>query len=158
MRIVEDFRHFVTGGGYGKKIATILSNPCFHCVCLYRFSAFLWKIHLKPLSKMVWYLNRMWFHVDIDPRADLAGGFLLVHGLGTVIGCHVKSEGWITVYQGITLGGNQGREKVLEDGTIIQQPLLKDKVIIYTDVGVFGPVVLSEGTVVKAKEIVTHDK
>lgn len=112
---------------------------------------------MKPFGKIVWYLNRKWFHADIDPRAELAGGFHLIHGLGTVIGCEVKSLGKLTVYQGCTLGGNQGRRREMDDGTVLQQPLCENNVVIYTGAGVFGPVILSEGTIVKANSIVTHD-
>lgn len=78
MRINKDFSAFVdsAGGGLEKKIATLLFNPCFHSVCLYRLSSFLYipKLRFNVLSKIVWYLNRIIFNVDIDYRADLAGG------------------------------------------------------------------------------------
>lgn len=97
----------------------------------------------------------MLFHVDIDPRADLIGGFFLVHGLETVIGCGVKSEGWLTVYQGVTLGGNGGRRIVNE--VEISQPYIEDGMTIYTGAFVLEPVHIGEGTVIKAGSIISHD-
>jgi len=64
-------------------------------------------IHLIPVAKLIWYMNRLLFHCDIDYRADLAGGFMIVHGLGIVIGSGVKSNGRLKVYQGVTLGGDR---------------------------------------------------
>lgn len=107
MRIVEDLIAFSEGKGIKKVAATILLNPCFHCVCLYRLSNLLYRKHLAPLSKVVWYINRLLFHADIDFRADLGGGFVLVHGLGVVIGSSVMSTGPLTVYQGVTIGGGE---------------------------------------------------
>ena len=38
MKINKDYEAFVenVGGGLEKKIATLLFNPCFHSVCLYK--------------------------------------------------------------------------------------------------------------------------
>lgn len=85
MRIIQDWRQFTLDGGLKKKIATLLFNPCFHSVCLFRLSNFFYRMHLTVISKIIWYINRLLYNVDIDYRADLAGGFHLVHGLGTVI-------------------------------------------------------------------------
>lgn len=74
----------------------------------------LYRCHLEPLAKIVWCLNRMLYHVDLDYKAKLAPGFRLVHGLGVVIGAGVVSEGPLTVYQGVTIGGSHGRHR--EDG------------------------------------------
>lgn len=157
MRIVEDYRAYTQGGGLSKKIATLLFNPCFHSVCLFRLSNWFYRIHLSVFSKVIWYINRMYFHVDIDYRADLAGGFVLVHGLGTVIGCEVCSKGRLTVYQGVTIGGNNGKTRVDENGKVWGQALLGNNVTIYTDAAIFGPVIISDNSVIKAKQLVTTD-
>ena len=157
MRLIKDYKAFCSKGGIGKKFSTLFFNPCFHSVCLFRLSNLLYKAHLSVLSKIIWYINRLLFHVDIDYRADLAGGFVLVHGLGTVIGRYVRSEGRLTVYQGVTLGGNNGKERELENGEMLYQPLLKDGVKIYTNASVFGPVIVSQNTIIKAGSIISHD-
>ncbi len=64
---------------------------------------------LTPVrAKVVWYLNRVLYHVDLDYKAQLAPGFKLVHGLGVVVGAGVVSDGPLTVYQGVTIGGSHG--------------------------------------------------
>lgn len=114
MNITTDFKAFIDGKGPGRALGTLLLNPCFHAVALHRLAAFLYRAHLEPLSKLVWCLNRMLYHIDIDYRAKLAPGFRLVHGLGVVIGAGVESEGPLTVYQGVTIGGSHGKSR--EDG------------------------------------------
>lgn len=106
MKIIDDLKEF-SNHNKKKMIMTVLINPCFHSVLLYRISNFFYKIHMSVLSKIIWYINRLLYHVDIDFRAELAGGFVLVHGLGVVIGAGVVSEGPLKVYQ----GGNIGRKK-----------------------------------------------
>lgn len=157
MRITKDFEAFVDKKGIGKAAAILLLNPCFHSVCLYRLAAFFHRLHFSVISKIIWYINRMLFHVDIDYRADLAGGFVLVHGLGTVIGKSVCSKGRLTVYQGVTIGGNNGKTRIDDNGKEYGQPIIGENVKIYTGAGVFGPVIIESGTVIKAGSIVTHD-
>lgn len=159
MRISKDFSAFTRSGGIGKQIVTLLLNPNFHCVCLYRLSNLFYKAHLEPLSKIIWYINRLLFHVDIDYRADLAGGFMLVHGLGTVIGRDVKSLGRLTVYQHVTLGGSgNGRPGWIDgDGHEHRMPLLEDNVKIYTGAIVVGGIKISKNTTIKAGQIISHD-
>lgn len=157
MRIIKDFKYFTLDGGLGKKVATLLFNPCFHSVCLFRLSNWFYRIHIAVLAKVVWYLNRMLYHVDIDYRADLAGGFVLVHGLGTVIGCEVCSKGHLKVYQGVTIGGNNGKTRVDENGKVWGQACIGSNVTIYTDACIFGPVVISDNAVIKARQLVAKD-
>ena len=157
MRIIKDLNAFVDGKGFKKIIATIFLNPCFHCVCLFRLSSLFYKLHLSIISKIIWYINRLIFHVDIDYRADLAGGFVLVHGLGTVIGRSVCSEGRLTVYQGVTIGGNNGKVRIDKNGKEWGQPLIESGVKIYTNASVFGPVIISKNTVINAGKIVSKD-
>lgn len=155
MKIIEDLKAFSKGSKI-KLFVTILTNPCFHSVCLYRLSSFFYRIHLSPLSKVIWYLNRIIFNIDIDYRADLAGGFVIIHGLGVVIGHHVISTGKLTVYQNVTLGGNQGRTYKMKNGMTIDQPYIENDVIIYSGASVYGPVYLKKETKIKAGSIISE--
>ncbi|MFA1015971.1 serine O-acetyltransferase [Dubosiella newyorkensis] len=154
MRIWKDLHEF-SRGSTKKAIVTLLTNPCFHLICLYRLSNFLYRIHLSFLSKLIWYLNRFLFSVDIDYRADLAGGLVIKHGLGIVIGMNVKSLGKLTVYQGVTIGGS-GKERLLND-SIITQPIIEDNVIIYSNAMLFGPIIVGKNQYIKAGEIIKED-
>ena len=157
MRITADFVAAANGKRFPKSMGTFLLNPCFHAVALFRLSSLLYRVHLEPLAKMVWYINRMFYHVDIDYRARLAPGFKLVHGLGVVIGADVVSEGPLTVYQGVTIGGSHGRNREDGQGGVFWQPHFGSNVIIYSNACVFGPVYVGDGAIVKAARIVTKD-
>lgn len=154
MYIVEDLYAF-SNGSVKKMISTIITNPCFHALCLHRLANLFYRLHLSPISKLVWYINRIIFHMDIDYRCNLGGGVCIKHGLGLVIGKDVVSEGRLTLYQGVTIGGS-GREREYE-GKIIDQPILKNNVICYTDAKIFGPVVIGQNNKIKAGRIVCED-
>ena len=156
MKLIKDLREFVGDGGIGKIVWTVLFNPCFHSVVLYRLSSFFYKIKCSVLAKIVWYINRVFFSVDIDYRANLAGGFVLVHGLGTVIGKDVVSLVTLVVYQGVTIGGS-GKSKVI-DGVECWQPVIGTGVKLYTNAMVLGPVQISENSIIKAGERITTDR
>lgn len=133
----------------------MICNPCFHSVCFFRLSQFFYKIHLAPIAKLIWYFNRIIFNVDIDYRANIAGGLKIVHGLGIVIGANVKTLGRLTIYQGVTIG-RTGKTAVYK-GEVIDQPVLMDNVTLYTDSKIFGPIVIGENTIVKAGRIITQN-
>lgn len=155
--IIEDMAAFAQDAGLKKKIIIAICNPNFHSVCLFRLSSFFYRLHLAPFAKLIWYINRLLFHVDIDYRAKLAGGFRLVHGLGTVIGHEVVSEGSLTVYQGVTIGGSQKHSRMLKDGTVIRQPIIGHNVVVYTGAGIYGPVIIEDNCIIKAGSIISRD-
>ncbi|GKH41926.1 serine O-acetyltransferase [Eisenbergiella sp.] len=159
MRIIDDFIAFqgMCEGG-GKIISTLFFNPNFHSVCLFRLSNLFYKMHLSVISKIIWYVNRLLFHVDIDYRANIAGGFVLIHGLGTVIGKSVISKGRLIVYQNVTLGGGNGKPGRLDaDGKVRGMPLFESNCIVYAGAIVVGGIIVKANTVIKAGRIVADD-
>lgn len=153
MRLLEDLEAF-SKGSKKKMFATIIANPCFHCVAIFRLSNLFYKLHLSPVSKLLWYINRLLFYVDIDYRADLAGGLVLIHGLGVVIGSGVRSEGRLTVYQGVTIGGSGSY--IYKDERKIWMPHIGENVKLYTDCKLFGPVFIEDNTIVKSGQIISY--
>lgn len=148
MRLYKDLLAF---SSYSKKqiLITVFTNPNFHSVCLFRISNFLYRNHLSFISKIIWYINRIVFSIDIDYRANLAGGFVIKHGIGIVIGKDVKSLGKLTIYQGVTIGGNNWKTKMTNYG-LLSQPLIEKNVIIYTGSMIFGPIIVGENNIIKA--------
>ena len=158
MRLWHDLKGFINGDGIKKTIATVIFNPCFHSVVLFRVSNFFYRIKFVPIAKVIWYINRVFFCVDIDYRADLAGGFVLVHGLGTVIGKNVISKGPLKLYQNVTLGGGNGKPgRMDEDGEVRGMPVFYPNCIVYTGAIVVGGIKIKENTTIKAGSIVTSD-
>ena len=126
------------------------------CIFFFRVSHFLYKIKLIPLSRLFWFINRVLFSIDIDPRAQLNGGVVILHGIGVVIGRYVKAEGDFKIYQGATLGGNNGKES-LRNGAKFSQPVILGNCVIGINASVLGPVILNRGVRVGANAVVTKD-
>jgi serine O-acetyltransferase len=104
------------------------------------------------LAKIVWYFNRIIYNADIDYRADLAGGFVLVHGLGCVIGRGVISKGKLKVYQGVTIGGTG--KFIEKEGKKYYMPVIGDNCTLSTGCVVLGPVFLPDNKFVKANQMI----
>ncbi|MBW9148507.1 hypothetical protein K2F40_05900 [Clostridium sp. CM028] len=154
-KIIEDIQA-CSKGSKVKFIKTIFLNSNFHCVLLYRISHFLYKIHIPIIPPIIKFINKVIYSVDIDYRADLAGGFVLIHGIGVVIGAAVKTLGPVKVYQGVTLGGNNFKERII-NGELIVQPLIYGNVILYANACVFGPVIVGKNTIIGAGTIIKKD-
>lgn len=99
----NDFKNFKNNSPSKSALAVML-NPCYYSVVLYRISHKLYKLKLSPIAKIVWFINRIMFSVDIDYRAKIGVGFRLIHGIGVVIGKDVKIGNNVLIYQGVTLG------------------------------------------------------
>lgn len=138
-------------------IITILTNPGFHLTIIYRLAHFFARFeYLRVISKILAYMNKILYSVDIDYRADLAGGLKIVHGLGIVIGAEVVSLGKLTVYHRVTIGEN-GSKRNNHNGIFHRQPLIGDNVIIYSGASLLGPIYIGENTIIGANTIVLKD-
>jgi len=154
MKIIKDLKAY-SKGKILQTITTLLFNPCFHSVLLFRISSFFYKIHLDILAKIIWYINRVIYNVDIDFHANIGGGFVIVHGLGIVIGAGVIIGENCKVYQGVTIGGT-GKSKLVNN-VEIWQPIIGNNVTVYTDSLIIGPIKIRDNFIVKAREIVKGD-
>ena len=132
-----------------------LLNPCFYSVILYRISNIAFRYKLRIIAKLIWFINRVVFSVDIDYRAKIGRNFILVHGIGVVIGCDVRIKDNVKIYQGVTLGGN-GKIREIINGQMTQ-PEIGNNCIIYTNTCVFGPVIINDNSIVKACQVVVKD-
>ncbi|NOW85433.1 serine acetyltransferase [Clostridium beijerinckii] len=148
---LKNFKENTPSHSYG----AVLLNPCFYSVVLYRISHKLYKCNLKLLAKIVWLINRIINSVDIDYRAQIGKDFMIIHGIGIVIGSDVIIGDGVKVYQGVTLGGC-GKVRVCNE-KLISQPIIGDNSIIYTNSCIFGPVIIKNGTKIKACQVITED-
>lgn len=154
-RFIQDIKGYGQGSTI-KLIVNFIFNPNYHAVLIYRIAHFFNKIKLPIISKILMYINRIFYSVDIDCRADLAGGFVLVHGIGTVIGAFVQTLGPVRVYQGVTIGENNNRERIINNKVVVQ-PILNEGTVLYANSGVFGPIIMGKNVVIGAGTKVTSD-
>ncbi|MDG2943170.1 serine O-acetyltransferase [Exercitatus varius] len=159
MKILEDFKRY-SEGSLQKGLIAIIFNQGFHAVVIYRLSYFFGCFPvLSIIGKILMNLNKILYGIEIDFRANFAGGLKIVHGTGIVVGGLVRSLGAVTLYQGVTLGngGTYGSKKKCYENEILQQPLIYPNVVIFAHATVLGPVVLSKNVHVGAGTILMDD-
>lgn len=152
VKILIDLKEYSKGSKFPKGILNII----FYINVIYRISNFFDSINLFSIAKIFWAINRVIFSVDIDPRAKIAGGFVIKHGLGLVIGAYVEIGEKFTVYQGVTIGGNAGKTRPY-NGVVLKQPLIGSNVTISPNSVVIGPIVLQDCVQVGACSLVSKD-
>lgn len=86
-------------------IIAFLSNRGFHALLAYRISNRLWRWRIPVIPLILTRIIQILYAVDIDYRAAIDGGVLIVHGFGLVIGSGVRIVGGgQRIYHGVTLG------------------------------------------------------
>jgi serine O-acetyltransferase len=90
------------------------------------------------------------FGVDIHPAAKIAGGVMIDHATGVVIGetCEIGPK--VSIFQGVTLGG-----KGFESGK--RHPNIKKGASIFAASTVLGDITIGEGAIIAAGSLVLND-
>lgn len=132
------------------RVSVALTYPGFRALCLYRAAHAFWKRGMKALAGYLSYRARIKYDVDIHPAAEIGEGFFIDHGSGTVIGETAEIGDDVTVYQGVTLGGN-GKEKGK------RHPTVGDGVVVYAGAKVLGAVRIGDHAVIGAGSVVLTD-
>jgi serine O-acetyltransferase len=132
-------------------IVDILGLPGTWAVLLFRVSAALHHSGLRPLSRIVYFLNSVLFAVDLNPTGVVQPGLALPHphgvGFGDVrIGRNVVLMGGVRLGNGAT--GNKSR-----DGW----PTIGDDCYLLDGAKLFGPVSVGHDTVVGTNAVVVRD-
>ena len=85
------------------------------------------------------------YGIHANPNIEIGAGLLVVHGEGVHLNCE-RIGANLTIYQGVTLG--------IQDGKC---PIVEDDVTIYPNAVVVGGVRLGRGCVVGALSYVSRD-
>lgn len=142
-------------------LADVLMLPGTWAVILFRVAQALHRRGLRPLSRLVYFVNAVLFSVDLAPSADVGPGLTLPHPFGVAIGGGLEVDGVLTEVRigrkarlmgGVRIGGG-GFEDRSRDGL----PELGDDVWMMDGAKVFGRVRIGDRTVVAVSSIVTQD-
>ena len=90
------------------------------------------------------------FGIDIHPAAKIAGGVMIDHGTGVVIGETSVIESKVSIFQGVTLGG-RGYE------TGKRHPNIKKGATIFASSTILGDITIGEKAIVAAGSLVLKD-
>ena len=129
----------------------VLAYPGFHAVGMHRVSHFLWGLKLKALARLWSHLGRLFTGVEIHPGAQIGKNLFIDHGMGVVIGGTAIIGDYVTLYQGVTLGGKGGNVSGR------RHPILGNGCIIGAGAQILGGITVGEGSKVGASAVVTKN-
>ncbi len=119
-------------------------------VSVHRAAHCLWKDERHTMA--LFFQNRASevFGIDIHPAAEIAGGVMIDHGTGVVIGETSIIESNVSIFQGVTLGGrgfNTGK----------RHPNIKEGATIFASSTILGNITVGENAIVAAGSLVLKD-
>ena len=125
----------------------ILFYKGFQGLATYRAAHCFWNDNRHTMA--LFFQNRASeiFGVDIHPAANIAGGVMIDHATGVVIGETSKIDKNVSIYQGVTLGG-----KGFEIGD--RHPKIKSGVSIFASSTILGNIVIGKNAKIAAGSLV----
>jgi serine O-acetyltransferase len=124
-------------------------SPRFLPVVLLRLASALHRRRLRPLGKLVSLVNFLVFGIEVPASLVIAGGLVLPHTIGTVLGARAIGAN-VTIFHQVTLGATTADFAYDPD----KRPLIEDDVTIGVGAKVLGKLVLGRGCTIGANAVV----
>lgn len=129
------------------RLEVFLTYSGFHALLAYRLTHALseWGIPLIP--RVISQLARWVTGIEIHPRAVIGRGFFIDHGMGVVIGETAVIGDFVTLFQGVTLGGT-GKDRGK------RHPTLGNHVVVGAGAKVLGNITIGDFVKIGANSVV----
>jgi len=124
--------------------------PSVHAIALYRLSNVLFRHKWFFGARFISQLGRFLTGIEIHPGATIGKSLFIDHGMGVVIGETAIVGDFVTIYQGVTLGGT-GKD------TGKRHPTVGDRVTIGAGANILGPIHIAAGSKIGAGSVVLTD-
>ncbi|MDE3226809.1 MAG: serine O-acetyltransferase [Nitrospirota bacterium] len=125
----------------------VLSYPGFHAVTAHRAIHALHKTGLPIVPRMLSNVMRFLTGIEIHPGATLGRGVFIDHGMGVVIGETAEVGDYVTLFQGVTLGGT-GKEHGK------RHPTLGNHVVVGAGAKILGGIKIGDNVKIGANSVV----
>ena len=129
------------------KPEVILTYAGFHALLAYRISHRLKAYDVPILPRVISQLARWVTGVEIHPSAEIGTGFFIDHGMGVVIGETAEIGDYVTLFQGVTLGGT-GKERGK------RHPTLGNHVVVGAGAKILGGITIGDNVKIGANSVV----
>jgi serine O-acetyltransferase len=103
--------------------------------------------HVPILPRVISQLARWLTGVEIHPSAKIGTGFFIDHGMGVVIGETAEIGDYVTLFQGVTLGGT-GKERGK------RHPTLGNHVVVGAGAKILGGISIGDNVKIGANSVV----
>ncbi|MBH0178730.1 MAG: serine O-acetyltransferase [Nitrospira sp.] len=128
-------------------LEVILTYAGFHALLAYRISHRLKAMGVPFLPRAISQLARWLTGVEIHPSATIGTGFFIDHGMGVVIGETAEIGDYVTLFQGVTLGGT-GKERGK------RHPTLGNHVVVGAGAKILGGITIGDNVKIGANSVV----
>lgn len=129
------------------KLEVILTYAGFHALLTYRISHRLKSMGVPFFPRAISQLARWLTGVEIHPSAKIGTGFFIDHGMGVVIGETAEIGDYVTLFQGVTLGGT-GKERGK------RHPTLGNHVVVGAGAKILGGITIGDNVKIGANSVV----
>jgi serine O-acetyltransferase len=146
----DDVRAIFRNDPAARNLAEVLLYPGLHAITLHRLANALWRRRVPFVPRLISQLGRFFTGIEIHPGATIGCGFFIDHGMGVVIGETAEIGDWVTLYQGVTLGGT-GKQRGK------RHPTLEHNVVVGVGAIVLGAITIGEGARVGGGAVVVKD-
>ena len=129
------------------RLEVILTYAGFHALLAYRVAHRLKSGGVPFLPRAISQLARWLTGVEIHPSAKIGTGFFIDHGMGVVIGETEEIGDYVTLFQGVTMGGT-GKERGK------RHPTLGNHVVVGAGAKILGGITIGDNVKIGANSVV----
>jgi serine O-acetyltransferase len=149
--LINDILFFRENDPACKYLSTpLLFYKGFQGLAAYRASNILWNDDRHTMALYIQNRSSEVFGVDIHPAATIDSPVMIDHATGVVIGETTKIKKNVSIFQGVTLGGNSFTQ---ED----RHPKIEEGVSIYASSTILGNVNVGSNSIIAAGSLVLDD-
>ena len=149
--LINDILFFRENDPACKYLSTpLLFYKGFQGLAAYRASNLLWNDDRHTMALYIQNRSSEVFGVDIHPAATIDSPVMIDHATGVVIGETTKIKKNVSIFQGVTLGGNSFTQ---ED----RHPKIEEGVSIYASSTILGNVNVGSNSIIAAGSLVLDD-
>lgn len=131
-------------------LEVLLCYPGLHALWMHRIAHWFYKKRLFLIARLISHINRFLTGIEIHPGARIGEGVFIDHGMGVVIGETAEVGNYVTLYQGVVLGGS-GKEKGK------RHPTIGDHVVIAAGAKVLGSFKVGDHAKIGAGAVVLRE-
>ncbi|MCP9469386.1 MAG: serine O-acetyltransferase [Nitrospira sp.] len=125
----------------------VLTYAGFHALLAYRIAHWLQAHGVPFLPRFISQVARWLTGIEIHPSAKIGTGFFIDHGMGVVIGETAEIGDYVTLFQGVTLGGT-GKERGK------RHPTIGNHVVVGAGAKILGAIKIGDNVKIGANSVV----
>lgn len=129
-------------------LEVLLTYPGFHALFLHRLAHPIHRNGFRLFARILSAFSRWMTGIEIHPGATIGRGFFIDHGMGVVIGETTIIGSDVTLFQGVSLGGN-GKDRGHK-----RHPTLGNHVLVGAGAKILGDIRIGDGVRVGANAVV----